>query len=173
MVGRKRGAASQRSPQQRPQQRGDRQPRGDSDRPRAPRKCANCGKKHEARICPHPAIPRKQRACWTCGKQAHSNKDCPSKPQRSAVKAIEDQLPFVGGAFAVADVDGYRQPRRPGRPQPRGATLGDFVIAPTRNRFAGMERDVEPTTATTIRSRPATRTTANRNQPDIVVVAWR
>ena len=65
MVNRQRaGGASGRPnrPQQRSAAGGDRQPRGDSDRPRAPRKCANCGKEHEARICPHPAVPREQRA---------------------------------------------------------------------------------------------------------------
>ena len=151
MVNRQRTGGGQRTPGNRRAAGGDRQPRGGIDRQttRAPRKCANCGKEHEARICPHPAVLREQRACWTCGKQGHSSKDCPSKPQRSAVKAVEDQLPFFGGACAVVDADGYRQPRRPGRPQPRGATLGDFMKTPTRNGFAGLMDEGDLTTTTT------------------------
>ena len=134
--------------------------RGDGDRPRAPRKCANCGKEHEARTCPHPAVPRDQRACWTCGKQGHSNKDCPNRAQRNAVKAIEDQIPFFG-QFGLVDADGYRAVRPRGRPAPRGATLGDFVKTPTRNRFAGIASETEDdstiTTRTSTRSQPDTR----------------
>ncbi len=39
------------------------QPRGDGDRQRAPRKCANCGKEHEQRACPHPPVAVADRAC--------------------------------------------------------------------------------------------------------------
>ena len=112
---------------------GRQQQRGDSERPRGPRKCANCGKEHEQRACPHPAVPREQRACWTCGKQGHASRDCPDKKKgRDPIKAIEDALPFFGGsANCVVDSDGYKQSRRPARPMPRGATLQDFIKTPT------------------------------------------
>ena len=140
---------------------GRQQPRTDGDRPRAPRKCANCGKEHEQRVCPHPAVARDQRACWTCGKTGHASRDCPNKANKQAIKAIEDQLPFFG-QFGLIDGDGYKHPRRPARPAPRNVTLGDFVKTPTRNRFAGIEREEEEGRTITTRS-----TRSTRSQPAI------
>jgi hypothetical protein len=75
---------------------------------RGPRKCANCGKTHVERECPHPAIARDDRLCWTCGKKNHSSRDCPDKPKAvggrpgGPLKAIEDLIKGMP-AFAVTD----------------------------------------------------------------------
>ena len=57
-----------RTERRQPGQRQDRmqQPqarRGDGDRERKPRKCANCGKEHEQRACPHPPVSVADRPC--------------------------------------------------------------------------------------------------------------
>ena len=140
--------------------RPQRPPRGDGDRPRAPRKCANCGKEHEQRACPHPSVSVADRPCWTCGKKGHPSAQCPSKADRSPIKAIEDALPFFGNHIkAVYDNDGFRPPKKTWRPVQRGASLLDFIPTETRNRFGIIE---EPeAVATTVGSQPA------GSQPDI------
>ena len=58
---------------------------------RPPRKCANCGESHEARVCPNPAVAVEDRKCWTCGLK-HMSRDCPQKGKVMGrpVNAIED-----------------------------------------------------------------------------------
>ena len=146
-------------PDRRPQQRGD------GDRQRSPRKCANCCKDHEQRACPHPAIAVADRACWTCGKKGNSSAQCPGTQAKGNIKAIEDAiLPFFGTCNAVMDKDGFSTAKKVVRPTPRGATLGDFVPTATRNRFSAMEDDHS---ATTVGSPPA------RSQPDIDIITTR
>lgn len=151
MVNRSRTNADQRRPQR------QRQPqRGDGDRQRGPRKCANCGKEHEQRTCPHPSVPVSDRPCWTCGKKGHASRDCPDKKDRKgAVKAIEDILPFFGQTLnAVTNQDdGFTKARKTVRPTPRAAQLGDFIPTTTRNRFNTIKQDEAPQ-----RSQPPSRT---------------
>ena len=70
------------NPRQRNQRRG-----GDSDRPRGPRRCANCGStSHVTAKCPEGSVDPKDRPCWICGKPGHISRTCsqnPDKPQRS------------------------------------------------------------------------------------------
>ena len=81
---------------------------------RPPRRCANCGETHEARICPKPAIPVTERKCWTCGEK-HMARDCPQK-KKGPIKAIEDgsisaiTASALNGFFAV-DHEGYQMAR--------------------------------------------------------------
>ena len=159
----------------RPQRQPQRQAPGGARDPakRPPRKCANCGLEHEARVCPHPAVAREDRKCWTCGRGGHASRDCPDKKRGAAIKAIEDQLPFfgakpTGGAMAVTERgDGFTPVRMRGttaRPAPRGATLVDFIATPTQNRFGCMttddkrpprpQRRSQPSIAKTMRSQP-------------------
>jgi hypothetical protein len=114
-----------------------------ADKDRPPRKCANCGKTHPERICPHPAIPREERACWTCGKKNHSSRDCPDKVARgqagSPLKAIEDLIKGMPAFSVVDEDDGWRQASQmQRRPQPRRITVGDFVPTSTSNKFGDL-----------------------------------
>jgi len=136
------------------------QKRGDSDRPRQPRKCANCGKEHEQRACPLPPVAVADRACWTCGKKGHSNRDCPDRA-KGAVKAIEDIIPFFGTIRAVTD--DFIAAKKVVRPTPRGASLGDFVPTATRNRFGVMSE--EGTQVQPIAFRKAEGSNTNSVQP--------
>ena len=110
---------------------------------RGPRKCANCGKAHPERICPHPAVAREDRACWTCGKKNHSSRDCPDKPARATgapLKAIEDLIRGMPAFSVVEEDDGWRQASQmQRRPQPRRITVGDFVATQVSNTFGALK----------------------------------
>ena len=157
-----------------PRQRG---PRGDSDRPRAPRKCANCSKEHEQRACPHPAVAVADRPCWICGEKGHSAKFCPDKRAgNGSVKAIEDALTVFGPIGAVTDNEGFTMARRTAMRTPRNAQLGDFMATTIKNSF-NVIRNEEPVEN---RSQPAhSRSTVGSQpaggQPDIdrLTPTWR
>ena len=161
MVNKQRANAGGRTQRWRPQAQA---PTANGAGKRPPRKCANCGLEHEARICPHPAVAREDRKCWTCGKSGHASRDCPDKKARTpAIKAIEDQLPFFGAHMVAEQSDGFKvATRRAARPVPRGATLQDFIPTPTQNRFGCMtthdsrppQRRSQPSLDKTIRSQP-------------------
>ena len=170
MVNRQRAAGQGR---QQPYQQRRQRPQQAGAAARPPRKCANCGQEHEARICPHPAVAKEDRKCWTCGKSGHASRDCPDKKNRSAVKAIEERLPFFG---AVTDSsDGFRAPKKTARPTPSHITLKDFMKTSTFNRFKGIERpdpkesSSSPSKTSRDRSQPATITT--RSQPATITTA--
>ena len=119
---------------------------------RSPRKCANCGKTHAERVCPHPAVAREDRVCWTCGKKNHSSRECPDKPartggERQPLKAIEDMLRGKS-VFSVTNEgdDGWRQASQiQRRPQPRKITVGDFMTTTiTSNKYSALHSDNVP-----------------------------
>ena len=104
------------------------------DRP--PRKCPNCGKVHADRKCPEPPVPLEKRKCWGCGEAGHTSAECPLKKGKP-LKALEDgPIPFFGHVGMVLDEDGFQTVRKGARPQPRPATLGDFVDANTFNAIS-------------------------------------
>lgn len=95
MVDTARAGGGARTDRRTPGQRQNTRPqrRGDGDRVRTPRKCANCGGEHEQRACPLSSVAVADRACWSCGEKGRSPRDCPDKgAQRNAINAIEDAV---------------------------------------------------------------------------------
>ena len=124
---------------------------------RPPRKCHNCGQTHDGK-CTAPEIPREKRPCWTCGKPGCISATCPLKPKggkaggkggsnRSAVKAIEDALPFFGlqdgqgPGVQAAVTDGFQMAKKTFKPTPTRASLSDFVKPVDRNTFGVLIKD--------------------------------
>ena len=121
-------------------ERDDRRPRQDAGRDdRPPRKCPNCDKTHPERRCPEPPVALSDRKCWQCNKKGHNSSACPEK-KRPAIKAIEDApAPFFGYLNMVSDANEFQPVRNGVRPQPRGATLADFL---DHNSFNVLREDM-------------------------------
>ncbi len=121
---------------------------------------------------------RDKRPCWTCGKPGCIAATCPAKPKvgkgggkgggnRSAVKAIEDALPFFGlqdgqgPGVQAAVTDGFQVAKRTFKPTPRMASLADFVKTNDRNTFGLLAKDRQrynTTTTTTTDASASTQT---------------
>ena len=122
-----------------PQKTGDppRQPRG-------PIRCANCGDEHPRTECNKPIVPVSERKCWTCGKKGCISSRCPEKKKSRDVRNVESEedMPCFGLGMA-ADSEGFTPVRKGAKPQPRGATLGDFFSHSTKFQILGTVSDEE------------------------------
>ena len=110
-------------------------------------KCANCGGDHERRQCTKAEVPMSERPCHGCGEKGHISRNCPKRQQRF-VKAVDEAPaatappgPVIFGCVDFADCSksnadkarmglppGFSVPRKAAKPNPRGATLGEFVL---------------------------------------------
>ena len=115
-----------------------------------PLKCPNCGEEHAKADCKKPMLPVGERKCWTCGKKGCVSARCPERKKsgqrngNSRVSALgeDDDVPCFGlnGIGLVADPEGFTAVQCcHKKPQPRGATVADFV---SPNVFQGPRRRV-------------------------------
>ena len=137
---------------------------GNPPGPPRPRKCPNCGETHPELKCPKPAVAPADRKCFFCNKKGHIGRNCPDKKTApGGLRAIEDAQPEARPMFCLADEGDFQVVRRGKRPQPRGATIGDFI---DKNVFAALAGD----TSTNGSSSAAGSTgTARGSSPDIKV----
>ena len=106
-------------------------------------KCANCFKfGHTAAECRQPKTEK--RKCFICLQEGHQARNCPDKDKNKLAHArMLDQNSKTG--FSV-DADGFVPVQRR-KPEPRKATLAEFVIQPKSafsrfSQFIGDEEDI-------------------------------
>ena len=102
-------------------------------------KCANCGEDgHSAGACKKPWLPLEQRRCHGCGEKGHISRNCPKKQARTraagAVHEPESEQPAFFGCIQCAE--DFQPAKKVVKPQPKGATLADFIPTATYNKFA-------------------------------------
>ncbi len=123
-----------------------------ADAPPRAVKCPNCGGEHEKSKCKKPIIPVSKRKCFNCDEEGHTSRFCPKKKtgghgggQRS-VRTVDDEpereMPIFG--ISTTDDGGFTPVRRGvkanHKPQPRGATLEDYI---SPNVFAAIQPEEE------------------------------
>ena len=110
-----------------------------------PPKCPNCGGEHEKNRCKEPMLPVSERRCWTCNKKGHSSNKCPDKSHNKSIRTVDNEGEDMHcfGISMVANPEGFTQVRRGAKPQPRGATLGDYLANVNKFKILGEESDEE------------------------------
>ena len=92
-------------------------------------KCANCGsEQHDKSKCPKPLVPVGDRTCHGCGEKGHISRFCPHKGGRKAAGVVADGEDVENECMCLSQPGDWSTiPVGNRRPQPRQATLGDFV----------------------------------------------
>ncbi len=138
---------------------------GDAPRPlRAPR-CANCGDEHTKDQCHKPKVALDDRRCWTCNEKGHTSSKCPKRRAGGggrSVKSIDEETTPCFGLYCI-DHEGFTTVRRGNKPQPRGATVADFIDANTFEALTAGEEPGNDATQQTEKTSP--RTTTTRSGP--------